>query len=92
MYQQGKIYIWQNQVGQLAYLNGTECTVTSCKMRFLSVFDNRWYEGWPTDSKPLYEYWGACIAEPGDLREKDAPSGERMITQMFEPRKLLTMS
>ncbi len=94
MYQTNKIYIWQNQVGQHAFMNGMECIVTGPKERFLSAITNDWNDGWPTDTPPPAHQprWGIAYAQPGDLREKDAPSGERMITQMFQPRKLLTMS
>ncbi len=92
MYKTNTIYVWQNQVGDHAYLNGTECTVTGGKERFLAAQDNDWHEGWPTDTEIPNPLWGVCYALAGDLREKDMPSGERMICDMFIPRKLLTMS
>lgn len=92
MYRLNTIYIWQNQTGNHSFLNGTECMVIGGKQRFLAAQDNEFHDGWPTDTPPPRPDWGTCYAFEGDLREKQLPSGEKMITDMFVPRKLLTMS
>lgn len=82
-YEVGKLYVWQNQVGEAAYLNGIETVVTGdiADVYFQGVFIGR---GQPTSSQihgDTYNYWHA---ERGDLRPKDPPSGQRMITDLFK--------
>jgi hypothetical protein len=84
MYEVDRIYIWQNQVGEFAYLNGRETTVVGP----MTIFQYRGREtraaGWPTDTPvpngSVSEY---IFAGPRDLRRKDPPSGERSILAMF---------
>lgn len=83
MYKQGVLYIWQNQKGEYAYLNGTETTVLSGPNKPIGVGMPTWRE---TDSlmqgKPDLHKW-YLVAFPGDLREKNTPNGERKIMEMF---------
>jgi hypothetical protein len=82
MYEVGRVHIWQNQVGDWAYLNGTETTVTG---------PPKWY--WNLDGKKVLvqstdtesPIRGHMIgAFPGDLRPRDTPSGERQVFDMFK--------
>lgn len=81
MYEIGRVYIWQNQVGVMGHINGTECTLTGSSMRYRSVLDGQWRDGWPTDT--LAPPGLTAFAEPGDLRPRDTPSGERRVLDLF---------
>lgn len=85
MYEVGKVYIWQNQVGDYAFLNGTETTVTSQRCLFYIPAMQRNMYGWKTDSSPPPSQPpdGYMIAFAGDLRPKDPPSGEKSILELF---------
>lgn len=82
-YEVGKVYIWQNQVKTMAFLNGTECVI-------LGNMDSHWCEiaggprwGQETDSMdPSDECY--YFAEQGDLRPKNPPPGEQSITNLFK--------
>lgn len=84
MYQVDRVYIWQNQVGELAYLNGTETTVIDAEMRFLTP-EGRSERGWPTDTTKVVDgvVW-VYFAQAGDLRPKDLPPGEQSILNLFK--------
>jgi hypothetical protein len=76
-YEVGRVYVWQNQVGEFAHLNGTECTVTAPGVVIDGVMQ------WATDApapNPCY----VVVAYMGDLRPRDTPSGERSIMELFE--------
>lgn len=81
MYEVGKVYIWQHQVGQFAYLNGTECTVTGPRVAFWSSITNSTARGWPVDTK-VFE-GEQTYADVGDLRPRDTPSGEQRVLDQF---------
>lgn len=91
MYKQDVVYIWQNQVGEYAYLNGVECMLTS-GINPPDIDSDKYY--WWTDTKhvkaPLEEQgpeW-TMMAWAGDLREKYPPSGERSILELFKQPEL----
>lgn len=86
MYEINKIYVWQNQVGEYASLNGVETTVVSEAFDFTlhSTFETR--IAWQTDTYapgcPRIEE-NRMVAFVGDLRPKDPPSGEQKILELF---------
>lgn len=83
MYEIGRVYIWQNQVGDLVFLNGSETTVTGPPARHQTL-TGPVRLGQLTDSEapgmPKYR----LIAEAGDLRPKNDPAGERGIMDLFK--------
>jgi hypothetical protein len=82
MYQIGKVYTWQNQVGGDEWMNGLETTVTGAKVRYVDVF-GAVIEGWPTDMSEQPNC--IIIAMPGDLRPRgEPPSGEQIVTELFD--------
>lgn len=91
-YEVGRIYIWQNAVGIWEHLNGKETTVTG----HLEMHDNCFnrqgkYMGQRTDTPSFQVAGNFIIAEPGDLRPKDLPPGEKSITDLFKlPQDELT--
>lgn len=78
MYEIGKVYIWQNQVGEYARLNGTECTpVEPARMWDFA-------DGCPTIMGQLVSTdYNGMVAFRGDLRPKNPPPGEQLINEMF---------
>lgn len=87
MYEVGKIYIWQNQVGEYAYLNGTETTVLKGPDPTLRRATGKVEMCWETDSHPpssqsITHY--VMVAFVGDLRPKDPPKGEKIIMELFK--------
>lgn len=82
MYEIGRVYIWQNQVGEFAPLNGTECTIMS-PGRWQTDINGRHYFGWDTDAPDPHGKDYIIAAEAGDLRPRGTPSGERKVMQMF---------
>ena len=85
MYEKGKVYIWQNQVGEHAFLNGTETTIIEGP--YYDILFENGYRGisWKTDSKPAQEGPGVSMhAFPGDLRLKEPPPGQAKIFEMFK--------
>lgn len=86
-YEIGRRYIWHNQTGNLAYLNGTECTVTGPAEFFFDSDDHRPKYEQPTDSPiPSGRDDVYCVcAGPGDLRPIDEPpTGEQKIADLFK--------
>lgn len=88
MYEIGKVYIWQNQAGAFAALNGTETTVIGPPMRRPDALFNANTIFQETDTPPP-DYLRAMVstnalAGPGDLRPKDPPPGERTVRAMFK--------
>lgn len=87
MYEINKVYIWQNQVGQYAALNGTETTVVDGPFLPSNENNNKKDNWWETDSLPPgctdlnLDY---MIAFPGDLRLKEPPKGQALILNMFK--------
>lgn len=80
MYELGRVYIWQNQFGEMAHLNDTETTVLTRPLA-VNTDGGRRIVAQVTDSPaPPGMY---TMAEPGDLRPKNPPSGERKINDMF---------
>jgi hypothetical protein len=87
MYEVGKVYVWQNQVGDCEYLNGSETTV----IRPLGPRFKRPEYGigiekaWETDTK--HRASGYCVeAYFGELRPKNPPPGEQLVRDLFEPK------
>jgi hypothetical protein len=85
-YEVGRVYIWQNQVGDLAHYNGTECTITGPERTFNELYTGLPEKGWPTDTPPpAYCAPGTTFyALPGDLRPKNPPPGEQSVLDMFK--------
>ncbi len=82
MYTVGKLHRWVNQQDDLAYLNGTECTVTGPAQFFTAINGRRFYAQ-PTDTPSPYA--GHLLgAERGDLVPVDPPSGERSVLDLFK--------
>ena len=88
MYKPGVVYIWQNQKGEYAFLNGSETTVLTGPHKSIGVSMPSW---WETDSlmpgKPNLNKW-YIVAFPGDLREKNVPSGESSVLALFKQSEL----
>lgn len=80
-YKLGQTYIWQNQVGKMAYLNGTECTVLEPPKVHWCGIKRRDVSGQLVDTPADVGYF---FAEPGDLRPKDPPKGERTVFDLFK--------
>jgi hypothetical protein len=75
----GDICIWQNQIGELAYLNGTECTITGAYAARVAYnqFGNRGlYMCYAVDTKVAIFGDSASYALPTDLRLKNEPTPE----------------
>lgn len=85
MYEVGKVYIWQNQVKEKEYINGTECTVTSHPKKQWSIAVGNCIAQ-DTDKK-----WKDLIivTRAGDLRPKNLPSGEKLVRDMFQPKPVM---
>lgn len=88
MYEIGKVYIWQNQVGPLAHLNDTECTVLDHPHEVWCVIKQLHAWGQRTDS-PCDNGDNYYFAEVGDLRPKKPPRGERSIMALFRAPELV---
>jgi hypothetical protein len=92
VYEVGKVYIWQNQVGEDAFLNDQETTVLAGPWDFIHKLDGKRFTGWLTDTyDPNYPHdpGNRIIALAGDLRPKDSPKGEQKIMAMFKTNKEL---
>lgn len=87
MYQRGITYIWQNQTGQQAHLNGQETQVTSEYRAFSGIGFLGTRKGWATDTPTAKG--GFVLAEPGDLRRKQPPSGERKALELFNDKPVM---
>lgn len=88
MYEVGKVYIWQNRVGDAAVLNGMETTVLG-KSSGRDLETGEYFNGWQTDT-PSSKFSGMNIsAKAGELRLKNPPRGEQKIRDLFEPKPLL---
>lgn len=86
MYELGPVYIWQNQVGHMAYLNGQETTVRTRPIRCRTTC-GRWIVAQVTSSHaPDPRFF--VVAVRGDLRPKNPPSGERKILDLFSKNRL----
>ena len=83
MYQLNTVYIWQNQVGKYAVLNGTETTVLGGPYQPDENDEVVWWETntLPPDETDPNEWF--MTAYVGDLRPKDPPSGEKSILELF---------
>jgi hypothetical protein len=91
-YEVGRVYVWQNQVGDLECYNGMECTVTGPEVEFVAHPDNKVMAGWPTDTPlmPWHRGVSTCLyAVPGDLRPKNPPPGEQSVLDMFNLNDLV---
>lgn len=86
MYEIGKVYIWQNLVGPMQHLNGTECTVLGPPMLFPGLTPGQLTDTLARDDPTLSIY-----AERGDLRPKNPPLGERSIMDRFKLPELETI-
>jgi hypothetical protein len=92
MYKVGEVYIWQNQVGELTYLNETETIIIQGPHPFYREDKNEIVDGWDTDS-PLPNSAPpdfVMVAFEGDLRPKDPPRGERSILELFKQPEVET--
>jgi len=90
MYEVGKIYIWQNQVGEYAYLNETETMVLGGPFNSYSGSTGKPVVEWETDSEipSRFPNHFAMMAFAGDLRLKEPPPGQAKIVDMFKLPKL----
>lgn len=91
MYKVGEIYIWQNQVGVFAHINGTETTVIEDRDLYYDAISQRAVAGWLTDTKIINPNTGILqhvAAGDGELRPKFPPSGERLIIDLFKINEL----
>lgn len=88
MYKQGVVYIWQNQVGVFACLNGTECIILDGPFPPCDDVDKQWW--WTDTDSPEYpnDLNHGMIAFAGDLREKKPPSGELKVLEWFKQPEL----
>lgn len=82
-YEYNRIYIWQNQVGPLAHINGTETMVIGPVQEMWDLVSQSFRIGQPTDmaSETPGRYY---FAEAGDLRPKNPPTGETEILKLFK--------
>lgn len=89
-YEIGKVYIWQNQVGDMAHLNGLECTVLGPIERYFDDLSKTWHMGQKTDLSGHDDISGDFdwYADQGDLRPKSPPTGEREIMDMFKETEM----
>lgn len=84
MYVIGKVYIWQNQTGETAFLNGSETIVMEAP---------KLYGFWPaplqrTDTQHPSDPKIFALAAEGDLRLKEPPTGELSILELFKQPQL----
>jgi hypothetical protein len=95
MYEIGKVYIWQGQMGEFVYLNGTETAVlegpvlkNDLSLHGFSANAGTVRTVWLTDSPLPQDFKGLknarVYATAGDLRLKEPPNGERSILELFE--------
>jgi hypothetical protein len=93
MYEVGKVYVWYNQVGEFAGLNGQETTILEGPFNFFDNVDKKMHIAWETDSylpgHPREEK-NRMVAYIGDLRPKDPPKGEQKIMDLFKTPELET--
>jgi len=82
-YEVGKVYIWQNLVGDDAFLNGRETTVTGPLEYCIRKQTGEALIGQPTDTPHPCSPGKVCYAVQGWLRPKNPPSGERGISELF---------
>ena len=78
----GTVCIWQNQVAELAYLNGTECTITGPLTVRTGVdqFGNKSiYAGYPVDT--IVPFFDGIYAEIKDLKPKEPPADEKTMEE-----------
>jgi hypothetical protein len=86
-YEVGRVYIWQNQVGPFAYLNGKETTVIGDAVKLSNPVLKSGGLHQETDTPPpvfIKDATSNCCAGPGDLRPKDPPPGEQSVIDMFK--------
>lgn len=81
MYQIGVVYVWQNQSGILAHLNGLETVVLGLPEEYEDIDTGMSAVGQETDT---IDDGYTVYAEPGDLRRKNPPSGEKSVMDLFE--------
>lgn len=89
MYEVGKVYIWQNMLGELSSLNGTECTVTGGAGVFKTIKSCTSEMAQPTDTKSPRSPNHYMAALKGNLRPKNPPAGERLVRDLFEPKPVM---
>lgn len=91
MYQKNCIYLWQNQVGEYAFLNGTEVLVLSEAIPDFVCNDGSTCTAWLTDSPALRSEPGDpwdMYAFEGDLVPKQRPTGLDLILGAFKVPEL----
>lgn len=86
LYEIGPIYIWQNQVGEYAHINGSECKVVAPVSVWGKRRKPRLAQETDTPIKCKDGIWSTMMAEPGDLRRKEFPPGELLIKALFKLR------
>lgn len=88
MYEVGKVYVWQNQVGAYAHFNGTECTPDepAALYRHILTLEVRWAQ------HVVLADGNGWLAERGDLRPKTPPTGEKKIRSLFEPKPVMEVA
>ena len=88
MYEVNRVYIFQNQVGMFAYLNGQETTVIGPPRKLPNPLCGHGGLHQETDTPPPHWLRGVTetnvFAGPGDLRPKDAPPGEQSVLDLFK--------
>jgi hypothetical protein len=95
MYEIGRVYIWQNQQGGRAWLNGLETMVLSNQLELahsVSLGYARWGQPTATKSRNPTVTLGYVLASKGDLRPKNPPTGEQKIRSMFEPKPVMEVA
>lgn len=90
MYEVGRVYVWQNCSGVYAHLNGVETTVTSLPIEFIGITYQHKRIGQRTDT--IGPSGNTVMAERGDLRPKNPPTGEQKIRSMFEPKPVMEVA
>lgn len=80
MYEIGKVYIWQNQVDEYEFLNGTECIPIEPPCWY--VYNGTFIEVYGQRVEGEIE----MVAFRGDLRPKNPPSGEKKVMEQFQPK------
>lgn len=89
MYEIGRVYVWQNLV-DAPHMNGVECVVTG-PLKEWNCAGGGIFMCQETDSIDPHDGEG-MLAQPGDLRPKNPPTGEQKIRSMFEPKPVMEVA
>jgi hypothetical protein len=81
----GDVCIWQNCVGEWAYLNGIETTVIADKRPSRDLVSGSSGWSYPTDTPHPHKPGETLFGDSRELRKKHPPTtGELMIRAMFD--------